>query len=177
MGKITVNPGCIGNQPKGEHIVRIMYDDNEPPKNYIWGKSDGCLYKWNGSKWENMSWNGPSYQQYVTSNEFNYRLKLLKTEIISYLTKLINMRDCGDRDGESAIEWINENVIPDLRRLQEIDHNSFATKDELSSAIENVASSETITEINNNLDSLDSRLDILEEIDHSSFVTAHDLPN
>jgi hypothetical protein len=36
MAKIITNPGSIiPNQPGGEHITRIAYDNNEPPKNYI----------------------------------------------------------------------------------------------------------------------------------------------
>lgn len=45
MGKITIDAGSItGCQPGGEHITRIMYDDNEPPKNFIWGKPNGLFY-------------------------------------------------------------------------------------------------------------------------------------
>ena len=191
MGKITVNPGDLRkNQPKGEHIDKIMYDDNEPPKNYIWAKSDGYKYQWNGIKWvpldeiSNVPMPQPSVHPhnpnpdayYITKLDLDARLKVLKTEIISYLTKLINTRDCSG-GSEAVIEWINENIIPDLRRLQEIDHDSFATKVELTNITNNFGDNinelkEADVNINYDIDALDARLDSLEAFDHSKFITA-----
>lgn len=175
MAKITINPGNLRrNQPGGEHITRIMYDDNEPPKNYIWGKPDGYLYQWNGTKWIKLN-EVPNMRpadvpmpsntnNYVSKKDLEVKLRNLKTEIIGYLTKLINNRDCGDSDS-SVMEWIGENILPDLRRLRDIDHYQFitieelenaigdvdlsnlATKDELQTAISNIASSEDIINI------------------------------
>ena len=148
MAKITINPGNLRkNQPGGEHITRIMYDDNEPPKNYIWGKPDGYLYQWNGKKWIKLN-EVPNMHpadvpipsnlnNYVSKTDLDIKLKSFKNEIVSYLTKLINNKDCSSSD-ESAIQWINDNIIPDLRRLQEIDHDEFATKEELEDAIGDV---------------------------------------
>lgn len=34
MGKVITKPGPK-NPQGGKHIIRIMFDDNEPPKNYI----------------------------------------------------------------------------------------------------------------------------------------------
>ena len=54
MAKTVVKPCNTPDDlrhPKGEHLSRVAYDDNEPPKNYIWCKPDGTFWKWNGSKW------------------------------------------------------------------------------------------------------------------------------
>lgn len=173
MAKITINPGNLRrNQPGGEHITRIMYDDNEPPKNYIWGKPDGYLYQWNGIKWIKLN-EVPNMRpvdvpipsntnNYVSKTDLDIRLKNLKLDIIGYLTKLINDRDCGGSDG-SAIGWINENVIPDIRRLQEIDHDAFATKEELENALSDIASSSAITELDSRVDNLDEEVNDLNE--------------
>ena len=138
MGKITINPGNLRKcQPGGEHITRIMYDDNEPPKNYIWGKPDGYLYVWTNTGWVKLNsipnlpcGCGPGPEpptDCISKKTLDARLKLLKDEIISYLTKLINMRNNSGSDG-SAIAWVNENVIPILRALQSIDHSAFLTE-------------------------------------------------
>ena len=174
MAKITINPGNLRrNQPGGEHITRIMYDNNEPPKNYIWGKPDGYLYQWNGKKWiklnevpnmhpEDIPLPPESNTNYISKSDLDVRLKNLKVEIIAYITKLINDKDCGGSDG-SAIKWINENVVPDIRRLQEIDHDVFATKEELEEAVSDIASSGAITELDGRVDNLDERVDNLNE--------------
>ena len=178
MGKITVNPGNLRkNQPGGEHITRIMYDNNEPPKNYIWGKPDGYLYQWNGIDWTLI--NGslidpPSNVHYITKFDLDLRLRTLKTEIISYINKLISVRDCNGNE-EATINWINEHIVPDVRRLQEIDHDQFATKEELENAVSDIASSSAITDLTENISGLNSRIVNLENYDHSVFVTADDV--
>ena len=134
MGEIVIKPTHLSKSPGNEHITRIMHDDNEPPKNYLWRKPDGFLYKWNGKDWVKLNVPSPEpdygKDKFVSKSYLDNRLKLLKNEIISYLTALINMRDGADT-GESAIAWVNENVIPDLRRLQEIDHSAFLTPEDL----------------------------------------------
>lgn len=173
MAKITINPGNLRkNQPGGEHITRIMYDDNEPPKNYIWGKPDGYLYQWNGKKWIKLN-EVPNMHpadvpipsnlnNYVSKTDLDIKLKSLKNEIVSYLTKLINNKDCSNSD-ESAIQWINDNIVPDLRRLQEIDHDEFATKEELEDAIGDVDLSNLATkdELQNAISDIASSEDIV----------------
>lgn len=217
MAKVTIDPGNLRkNQPAGEHITRIMYDDNEPPKNYIWGKPDGFLYVWNGVKWVLLNDKskpqpvdfpaGPSAEsiitnkQLITKPELDTRLKLLKTEIVSYLTKLINMKDCPD-SGDNAIVWFREEILPEINRIKDqldtfatkselasvrqelldlidglsssaivselieriealegLPHDTYVTKDELLDAISDVASSQTIININNTLTALDARV-------------------
>ena len=50
MGIAITKPGPKTKEG-GKHIIRIMFDDNEPPKNYIWGKPDGFFYQYNGFTW------------------------------------------------------------------------------------------------------------------------------
>lgn len=212
MAKITINPGNLRkNQPGGEHITRIMYDDNEPPKNYIWGKPDGYLYQWNGKKWIKLNEVPnmrpidipvpPGSNIYVSKTDLDVKLKNLKVELVSYLTKLINDRDCGD-SSEYVIQWVNNNIIPEIRRLQEIDHDQFATKEELNDIdgeIEDI--NENLSELDDRvtdleqtrvtkdelnealadmanssvLNDLSSRITNLENYDHSQFITADDI--
>lgn len=190
MGKITVDPGNLRKkQPVGEHITRIMYDDNEPPKNYIWGKPDGFLYVWDGAKWVLLNDKskpqpadfpvGPSPQSIITNNqliskpELDTRLKLLKTEIISYLTKLINMKDCPD-SGENAIVWFREEILPEINRIKD-QLDTFATKNELQSvrqellnAIDDLSSSAIVND-------LKTRVEALEGLPHNTYVTRSEL--
>lgn len=195
MAKATVNPGSIRKQyPSGEHITKIMYDDNEPPKNYIWGKPDGYLYVWNGSKWVLLNDRSqprpadfPSGQteqsiqsiitnkQLISKTDLDARLKILKNEIISYLTKLINMKDCPD-SGDNAIEWFREYILPEINGLKD-SLDGFATelqlsnvRQELLDAIADLASSEIVT-------SLVSRIAALEQLPHDTYVTQTQLNN
>ena len=133
MGKIIINSGSlVKHQPGGEHITRIMYDDNQPPKHYIWGKQDGFLYKWNGKEWEKLEkrdkhWY-PICTPFVTKSKLNKKLNEQKVSIISYMTKLIKTH--SDPSG-TVIDWINDNIVPDIRALQDIDHSEFVVTEEV----------------------------------------------
>ena len=208
MAKITVDPGSLRKkQPGGEHITRIMYDDNEPPKNYIWGKPDGFLYRWNGDKWERLNAhpnesipdfkpNGqgeiaPSVgDRYVKRSDLDSRLKQLKTELVAYFSKVLDLRDCPEATG-ITIEWINQNIIPLIRGLQEIDHSVFVTRDELEAALGNIdfgdlvtkeeladavadlISSSVITNINNSITNINTQIqNITTDLQNSERVTS-----
>ena len=197
MAIITVNPGNLRkHQPAGEHITRIMYDDNEPPKNYIWGKPDGFLYIWDGVEWIKLNEvpNTPPHDfppeprpinpdDYMSKSEFDLRLKQLKNEIIGYLVKLINARACSD-EGQAAIDWISENVIPRISRLEEIDHDAFATDEALQDAVRNLEESDSninsvlnnyMDSTNNTISNINTTVSELASYDHSKFVTAEDV--
>lgn len=190
MGKITIDPTTLRkNQPGGEHITRIMYDDNEPPKNYIWGKPDGFLYVWNGVEWVLLNStgkplpsdfppgpppSGSNNSQGISKKDLEIKLKLLKSEIINYLTKLINAKDCNDGDGANAIRWFRNEILPEINRLRGL-IESFATKTELAEVrqelldlIDGLSSSEIVTE-------LIRRIEILEAFPHDRYVTKDEL--
>lgn len=168
MGKITINPGNLRkHQPGKEHITRIMYDDNEPPKNFIWGKPNGLLYVWDGENWVPLNSERapkppviPEPEESISKGELEARLKQIKLEIIGYLTKLINARDCGGSDGSSAIEWFNEEVLPEINLLK-TESATHATKTELAEAIAGIDTSQSITTINNNIDVINNNIDTI----------------
>lgn len=168
MGKITINPGNLRkHQPGKEHITRIMYDDNEPPKNFIWGKPNGLLYVWDGENWVPLNSERapkppviPEPEESISKEELEARLKQIKLEIIGYLTKLINARDCGGSDGSSAIEWFNEEVLPEINLLK-TESATHATKTELAEAIAGIDTSQSITTINNNIDVINNNINTI----------------
>lgn len=168
MGKITINPGNLRkHQPGKEHITRIMYDDNEPPKNFIWGKPNGLLYVWDGENWVPLNSERapkppviPEPKESISKEELEARLKQIKLEIIGYLTKLINARDCGGSDGSSAIEWFNEEVLPEINLLK-TESATHATKTELAEAIAGIDTSQSITTINNNIDVINNNINTI----------------
>lgn len=168
MGKITINPGNLRkHQPGKEHITRIMYDDNEPPKNFIWGKPNGLLYVWDGENWVPLNSERapkppviPEPEESISKEELEARLKQIKLEIIGYLTKLINARDCGGSDGSSAIEWFNEEVLPEINLLK-TESTTHATKTELAEAIAGIDTSQSITTINNNIDVINNNINTI----------------
>ena len=186
------------NQPGGEHITIIMYDDNEPPKNYIWGKPDGFLYEWNGTKWvrlnnksqlESHNSGQPATEQsiqsiiankqLITKTELEAKIRMVKSEIISYLSKLINAKDCPDSDGENAIRWFRDQVLPEINTIKnQLNHlglDNYAThtelnalREELLDAIDGLSSSAIVSE-------LISRIEVLEALPHSTYVTQEQL--
>lgn len=208
MAKITVDPGNLRKkQPGGEHITRIMYDDNEPPKNYIWGKPDGFLYRWNGEIWERLNAHPnekiPDYkpgnqneppvsvgERYVRRSDLDSRLKQLKIELVAYFSKVLDLKECPDANGID-IDWINENIIPLIRQLQEIDHSIFVTRDELldalsgidfstlvtkeelAEALANLVSSEVILNINNSITNINTNIqNILNRVEENEQVVS-----
>lgn len=146
MGKITINPGNLRkDNPTNEHIDRIMYGETEPPKNYIWGKSDGCYYTWNGCDWVllNSGRGGCScpdsgLKSYITREQLNNILKNQRLDIIAYLKSYVNNTACSESASTNIIREINQRLTlleSDTTILKNIDHNSFATKEELSEAV------------------------------------------
>ena len=198
MAKSVINPGNLRkNQPAGEHITRIMYDDNEPPKNYIWGKPDGFLYVWNGEKWVLLNdksktqphdfppqpgQSGQSAQSLITNNklvtkpELDAKIKLVKTEIISYLTQLINAKDCPDSDGENAIRWFKDEILPEINWIED-QLDSFATKTELADVRQELL--DAINELTpaSLYGELIERIEALEGLPHNTYVTQEELLN
>ena len=179
MGKITINPGNLRKDPfPGEHIDRIMYSETPPPKNYIWGKDDGCYYTWNGCDWVLLNSGrgscgcpGSGLDSYITKAELDTLLKRQKLDIIAYLKNYVNNTSCSGTASETIIREINQRLTlleSDTTILKNIDHNSFATKTEL----EDVHDKEKV--VSASLNDLNSRVVPLEEIDHSMFITAED---
>ena len=107
MAKTEVKPNANRN-----HIIKIMYDDNEPPKDYIWARSDGFFYRWENGHWEGyddvsqMKWDGSqsncskescsckpvtncTCNNYVTPDQLTLKLDRLKKDLLALVSKLI----------------------------------------------------------------------------------------
>lgn len=103
MAKIEITPGSlIKNQPGGEHITRISYGESEPPKNYIWCPSEDEYYIWNGKEWVLYEYNDYEFpkpniniNEIVYKSDLNSRIKLLKSELLRQLKKMVELRSCN----------------------------------------------------------------------------------
>ena len=131
MGKVSINAGSlVGAQPGGEHITRIMRDDNEPPKNYIWEKPNGLYYIWNGYKWILLNERAITFNpsDYYSREELDSKLNTLKTQIVAILRRYVEAKacsDCGGGEGGGSgsgdnydhSQFITAEIVNDINNL------------------------------------------------------------
>lgn len=226
MAKTVVKPCNTPDDvrhPKGEHLSRVAYDDNEPPKNYVWCKPDGTYWKWNGVRWMKVldfaedcphfpppppnngpinpvppqpSCNGGS----ITFEQLNNRLEAFRVDLYAQILEYFDTNG-GGTDIGSINQYFNDYIEPRIRALEQaqstyddttlisritsVDNrvtaitsrvsnleNTRVTRDELNTAMSNVANSSAIT-------SLSSRISTLEQnvgnLDLSGFITAEEV--
>lgn len=171
MAKTIIKPAPMpdGPHPKGRHLLRIMFDDNEPPKNYIWAHPDGFFYRWETSRWVPININNPNdvadfieddscdcnndcgCNKSITRCDLDRILDRLKKDILSYTLKMIK-----DHSGDNEIErYLEEEILPRLTAL--------------TNRVSSLESDNTTNK--NNISNLDERVQSLEAIDHDKFVT------
>ena len=159
------------------HISKVTYDDNEPPKNHIWGKSDGTYWQYINGKWMMLNifidpetsccFPAGFNTNYVSRCELNNRLRVFKNDLYSELVRYFD--ETGQSaDTESIREYFETFIIP---RIEELENNPSTYDD-----TEVINSINTIT---NNVSDLNTRLTTLEQtgldIDTSMFITAEDV--
>ena len=151
MAKTIVKPGIRKTGSDTEHIVKVQFDDSEPPKNYVWVHPDGFIKIWKNGKWVNVFERCGNHhadlEDYVTKDSFNQRLKEMKTEVLTFLVKSLNNVSGSD---EALTKYVKEYLEP---KLDEVVNSS--------------------TEQENTNITVNSRLNELESIDHSKFLTQH----
>lgn len=139
MAKTIVNPAIKRKDNMDDHVLKVMFDDNEPPKNYIWGHPDGNKYQWIGGSWKQISEkpNDVDLSNYVTKDVLDQKLKALKTELLTFFVKSINNVSGSD---ESLTRYVRDYLEPKLDGLIEegldervsalegIDHGQFLTE-------------------------------------------------
>lgn len=166
----------------GEHISRVAYDDNEPPKNYIWAKPDGTYWKWNGVRWmlvrqfvEDCPHIPPIHQHcapkphndkdcdcgcsngYITKDQLNTRLDAFKADLFAQIVQYLEGSNGGVTDLETLREFFTEYIEPRIEALEQNESTYDAT--------------ELINSINN----VSSRVNVLESLPHSTYATKPEL--
>ncbi len=180
MAKTVVKPCNTPDDlrhPKGEHLSRVAYDDNEPPKNYIWCKPDGSFWKWNGVRWmqvADFAEDCPHFplmppmppkpcpgdkdhgcgcdSGYITREQLTNRLELFKADLFAQLVQYLEgAGGSGSVDIETLRAYFEEYIEPRIRALEE--NPSSYDDTELRNSIANIG---------NRVSSLTSRVGGLE---------------
>jgi len=187
MGKVEVKQTPKQLNPYGEKLVRIWYDDDMPPKNYIWYKDDEYLY-WNGKDWEPFE-----LGEVVLNDEHKHRkchcnccenakFEKFKKDVLAAVLKLIKAQS---PDSSAALLERIEALESDVNALKQINHDLFVKNTELDSLIRSLGYvtaedvqnmignfNNRITANENNIRNINSRLSVLENAD---YITSSDL--
>lgn len=173
MGKVKVKQTPERLNPYGEKLVKIWYDDSMPPKKYIWYK-DGEYHYWDGEHWEPFDWDVPEQTDNQNNGEHSgkhkhrcdcdcceqIKFENFKKEVLAAVLKLVKAQD---RKADSELENRVEELESDVNVLKQINHDLFIKNTELEIILQdmgyikesNLAESETISEINNRLATLE----------------------
>ena len=193
MAKAIVTPNQKGKSSfqRGVHLLKVMYDDNEPPKSYIWGKPDGILYQWKETCWvpledydQSCDCTGPSeiekMMKEIIESKVNRMKKELEDEIrrdlLNQVISLIKF-ELNNLDGFATKEWVEaQNYLKEHQSLE-----GYAKSSDLNTLSNN------ITNIINNLDfyttaQIDEKLQNLSdyvtksELNEMNFASINDVP-
>ena len=188
MAKTIIKPAPMpdGPHPKGRHLLRIMFDDNEPPKNYIWAHPDGFFYRWETSRWVPININNPNdiadfieddscdcnkdcgCNKSISRCDLDRILDRLKKDILSYTLKMIK-----EHSGDNEVErYLEEEILPRLTALEQIDHSKFLTEhQDLNPILNRLSALEAVdTATSATINNLTEIVNHLNDIDHSAFV-------
>ena len=127
MGKVITHADPKGHKfYKHEHVVKIMFDDNEPPKNYLWHKPNGILYEYVDNEWRPINWHKGG--NYITYEELE---QYISEEILSKISDLIDIDASqfirkSDLEGYATQEWVNEQDFG-----KNIDLSDYVTAEEV----------------------------------------------
>lgn len=198
MGRIETKQIPKELHPAGERILKIMYDDKEPPKNYVWCKDDE-YFIWDGKKWvpyefELIKDKGCIQKNCtcITKDEMAVKFDKFKKDVLAAVLKMNQSQDATNISDIRAQLAEIKVLVRDLEALEnyytkeEIDENHY-NKSEIDSKTEILTNLTTM--LNGSVGSMSRRLSGLEtnlsdilpvvnrlnQIDHSQFVTARDV--
>ena len=170
MGKVEVKQVPRRLNPYGDKLMKIWYDDNMPPKNYIWYKDDEYCY-WNGINWEPFE-----FGDIESNNKHNHhkhgcdcdccesvKFEKFKKEILASVLKLIKSQN---PDSEPALLNRLQILENDVNTLKQINHNLFIKNTELESLLESlgyvksedIEGLDALTGLNERLNGFDTRI-------------------
>ena len=170
MGKVEVKKVPRQLNPYGDKLMKIWYDDNMPPKNYIWYKDEEYCY-WNGQDWEPFelgtveSNNRHKHHKHGCDCDCceNIKFEKFKKEVLSAVLKLIKSQN---PDSESALISRIQTLEGEVNSLKQINHNLFIKNTELESLLENlgyvkeedIAGLDALTGLEERLNGFDDRI-------------------
>ena len=161
MAKVEVKQTPRQLNPYGEKLMKIWYDDSEPPKNYIWYKDEEYNY-WNGNVWEPFElWTvQPEKEHHGHKHncccDEKAKFEKYKKDVLASVLKLIKSQN---PESASALLARIETLERDVDRLKQINHDLFVKNSELESLLDSlgyaklsdIADLDQLTNINNRL--------------------------
>lgn len=187
MAKVEVKQTPKQLNPYGEKLVRTWYDDDMPPKNYIWYKDEEYLY-WDGHDWVPCELDINEYKKdhhckrKCCCCDYDAKFEKFKKDTLAAVLKLIKGQN---PDSTAALVERIEALEADVNALKQINHDLFVKNTELDSLIRSLGYvtvedvqnmienfDNRITANENNIRNINSRLSILENAD---YITSSDL--
>lgn len=187
MGKVEVKQTPRRLNPYGEKLVRTWYDDDMPPKNYIWYKDEEYLY-WDGHDWVPCEFDINEYKKDHHCKrkccycDYDAKFEKFKKDTLAAVLKLIKGQN---PDSTAALVERIEALEADVNTLKQINHDLFVKNTELDSLIRSLGYvtvedvqnmienfDNRITANENNIRNINSRLSVLENAD---YITSSDL--
>lgn len=136
MARVEVKPIPGILHPKGEHIIKIMYDNNEPPKNYIWCRGEDEYYYWDGKQWATYEFGSAQEKEiccskkncccnYITEDDLKAKFEKFKKDLLTAVLKLT--KTGADVDVENLTRLVN-NIDNRVTNLENADLDGYATE-------------------------------------------------
>lgn len=141
MARVEVKPIPGILHPKGEHIIKIMYDNNEPPKNYIWCRGEDEYYYWDGKQWATYEFGSAQEKEicsccskkncccdYITEDDLKAKFEKFKKDLLTAVLRLT--KTGADVDVENLTRLVNniDNRVTNLENA-EVDLDDYAKED------------------------------------------------
>lgn len=199
MGKIETKQIPSELHPSGGRLLKIMWDDKEPPKDYVWGKGEDEYYIWNGKKWIPYEFelikNKGCIQKHcgcITKEEMAVKFDKFKKDVLAAVLKMNQTQDATNIADIRAQLAELKVIIHQLEEFdnyytkEEIDNNFYqknyidektTSLNNLTIALNNSVSglSRRIAGLETNLSDIIPTINRLDAIDHTQFITARDV--
>ena len=201
MGRIETIQIPSELHPTGGTLLKIMWDDKEPPKEYIWAKGEDDYWIWDGKKWipyefEQLK-NKGCYQKNcgcVSQEEMAVKFNKFKKDVLAAVSRMTKTQDAIDvADIRAQLSELKV-VIHQLEEFEhyytktEIDANFYdkTAVDQKTSELNDLTNvingsvtslSRRIVGMESSVSDMLSTLNVLSNIDHSQFIMATDVPD
>ena len=199
MGRIEIKRIPSELHPSGERVIKIMWDDKEPPKEYVWGKNKDEYYIWDGKKWIPYEFELITNKGCIQKNcgciskeEMAVKFDKFKKDLLTAVSRMtksqetIDVADIRQQLAELKVVIHQLEEFENYYTKTEIDQN-FYTKDSIDEKTSNL--NNTINVLNGSVSSLSRRvvgmessvsdmlstLNTISSLDYSKFVIATDL--
>lgn len=122
---------------KDKGLIKIIYSDFEPSKNYLWGKPDGTTWVWYKWNWVPYKGKGPVFarkdhgyhEDYITAEVLDNRIKAERYKIINDAIKAAEVSQCGSAC--DVQEYIETEIEPRIENLENYDHSAFVLAEDV----------------------------------------------